>query len=69
MNDCRRPGSASRTDKVVLDDIVAFAGRQSESDWTTGDPLTATLVASQPGSSTPAWDRLNRLCEERTSRA
>jgi DNA-binding transcriptional MerR regulator len=53
----------------LADDIVAFAGRQSESDWTTGDPLTATLVASQPGSSTPAWDRLNRLCEERMSSA
>lgn len=49
----------------LADEIVAFAGRQNESEWTTADPVAVTLVASQPGSRTPAWDRLNRLCQER----
>ena len=53
----------------LADDVVAFTGRRAESDWLAGEPLTATLVASQPEISTPAWDRLNQLCEERMSRA
>ena len=32
------------------------------------DPLTVALVAAQPGISSPAWDRLDQLCRERTSR-
>ncbi|MDN3353137.1 MerR family transcriptional regulator [Actinomadura sp. DC4] len=51
----------------LADDIVAFSGSGDDGSWATDDPLIETLVASQPGSSTPAWDRLNRLCTERMS--
>jgi hypothetical protein len=45
--------------------MVAFAGRQDDFDWAV-DPLTVALMFSQHGGSSPALQRLNRLCADRT---
>lgn len=50
----------------LADDVVAFVGRQGDSSWPI-DSLTVALMSSQPGSSSPAWERLNRLCADRMS--
>jgi hypothetical protein len=56
----------------LADAMVAYARHwqqdRSGPDWTMDDPLTVALVAAQPGISSPAWDRLDQLCRERTPR-
>jgi DNA-binding transcriptional MerR regulator len=56
----------------LADAMVAYARHwqqdRSGPDWAMDDPLTVALVAAQPGISSPAWDRLDQLCRERTSR-
>ncbi|MGH3377233.1 MAG: MerR family transcriptional regulator [Actinoallomurus sp.] len=48
---------------------MAYAGEGSEEEsWTMNDPITAALVGSQPGSSSPAWEHLDRLCAARMGR-
>ncbi len=50
----------------LADATVAYAG-EGES-WTTDDPIAAALAGSRSGSSSPAWERLDRLCSERMGR-
>lgn len=52
-----------------LEDLaeVIVAYETEESSWTMDDPITLALIGSHPGGSSPAWDRLARLCEERTA--
>jgi DNA-binding transcriptional MerR regulator len=52
----------------LADAVVAFGGSESrESNWTLDDPITTALMGSQPGNSSPAWDRLDILCRDRMS--
>lgn len=53
----------------LADAATSWAGGGSEDEtWTVDDPITAALVGSQPGASSPAWDRLDALCRARMSR-
>jgi DNA-binding transcriptional MerR regulator len=49
----------------LADAAMAYVG---EENWTMDDPITAALVGTQPGSSSPAWERLDRLCSARMAR-
>jgi DNA-binding transcriptional MerR regulator len=49
----------------LADAAMAYA---TEENWTMDDPITAALVGSQPGSSSPAWERLDILCSARMAR-
>lgn len=50
----------------LADAVVAWSVEGSgEPNWTTDDPTMTALVESQPGASSPAWDRLNVLCRAR----
>jgi DNA-binding transcriptional MerR regulator len=53
----------------LADAALAYAnGESRDSDWAMDDPITSALVGSQPGSSSPAWDRLDALYTSRMSR-
>jgi DNA-binding transcriptional MerR regulator len=64
-DDPRLPGLA--------DAMVAFAARRREGphrpEWTIDDPVDVTLLSSQFGSSSPAWQRLTELGQERARAA
>lgn len=52
----------------LADAAVAFWGGESrESNWALDDPITVALMGSQPGNSSPAWDRLDILYRDRMS--
>jgi DNA-binding transcriptional MerR regulator len=52
----------------LADAATTWAGAgNGDATWTMDDPITAALVGSQPGASSPAWDRLNALCRARMS--
>ena len=41
------------------------SARKGEADGSIQDPAIAQLVASSPGASSPAWDRLTEIAKER----
>jgi DNA-binding transcriptional MerR regulator len=51
----------------LADAMVAFAARRAgrDSGRTLDDPVAVDLLSSQPGGTSPAWDRLTRLASDK----